>query len=39
MKNNKEIIKQLEKNLREQFEIIEEIRDYNQEKVLQAFYR
>ncbi len=37
MKNNKEIIKQSEKNLREQFEIIEEIRDYNQEKVLQAF--
>lgn len=37
MKTNKEIIKQAEKDLREQFEIIDEIRDYNQEKVLQAF--
>lgn len=37
MKTNIEIIKQAEKELREQFEIIDEIRDYNQEKVLQAF--
>lgn len=37
MKTNKEIIKQAERDLREQFEIIDEIRDYNQEKVLQAF--
>ena len=37
MTTNKEIIKQAEKDLREQFEIIDEIRDYNQEKVLQAF--
>ena len=35
--NSKEIIKQAEKDLREQFEIIEEIRDFNQEKVLNAF--
>ena len=35
--NSKEIIKQAEKDLREQFEIIDEIRDYNQEKVLNAF--
>lgn len=32
-----EIIKQAEKDLHEQFELIDEIRDYNQEKVLQAF--
>lgn len=37
MKNNREVIKQAEKDLREQFEIIDDIRDYNQEKVLQAF--
>ena len=37
MKKNKEIIKQAEIFLREQFEIIEDIRDFNQEKVLQAF--
>ncbi len=37
MKTNREIIKQAEKNLREQFEIIDDIRDYNQEKVLNAF--
>ncbi len=37
MNTNKEIIKQAEKDLREQFEIIDEIRDYNQEKVLNAF--
>lgn len=37
MTTNKEIIKQAEKDLREQFEIIDEIRDANQEKVLQAF--
>ena len=35
--NSKEIIKQAEKDLREQFVIIDEIRDYNQEKVLNAF--
>lgn len=35
--NSKEIIKQAEKDLREQFEIIDEIRDFNQEKVLSAF--
>lgn len=35
--NSKEIIKQAEKDLREQFEIIDEIRDINQEKVLNAF--
>lgn len=35
--NSREIIKQAEKDLKEQFEIIEDIRDYNQEKVLQAF--
>ena len=35
--NSKEIIKQAEKDLREQFEIIDNIRDYNQEKVLNAF--
>lgn len=35
--NSKEIIKQAEQSLRSQFEIIDEIRDYNQEKVLQAF--
>lgn len=37
MKTSKEIIKQAEKDLREQFDIIDEIRDYNQEKVLKAF--
>lgn len=35
--NSKEIVKQAEQSLRSQFEIIDEIRDYNQEKVLQAF--
>ena len=35
--NSREIIKQAEKDLKEQFEIIDEIRDYNQEKVLKAF--
>ena len=35
--NSREIIKQAEKELKEQFEIIDEIRDYNQEKVLKAF--
>ena len=34
---NKELIKNTEKSLSEQFEIIDDIRDYNQEKVLQAF--
>ena len=37
MATSKEIIKQTERDLREQFEIIDEIRDANQEKVLQAF--
>ncbi len=37
MKNSIEIIKQAEKAITKQFEIIDEIRDYNQEKVLQAF--
>lgn len=37
MKTSKEIIKQAERNLREQFEKIDDIRDYNQEKVLNAF--
>ncbi len=36
-RTSKEIIKQAEKELASQFEIIDEIRDYNQEKVLQAF--
>lgn len=35
--NSKQIIKQAEKDLREQFELIDEIRDFNQEKVLNAF--
>lgn len=37
MDKNREIIKQAERDLREQFEVIDEIRDFNQEKVLQAF--
>lgn len=37
MKTSKEIIKQAERDLREQFEKIGDIRDYNQEKVLNAF--
>ncbi|MDE6138914.1 MAG: methionine gamma-lyase family protein, partial [Candidatus Gastranaerophilales bacterium] len=37
MDKNREIVKQAEKELREQFEIIDEIRDLNQEKVLNAF--
>lgn len=37
MKNSVEIIKKAEKDLQEQFAIIDEIRDFNQEKVLQAF--
>ena len=37
MKTAKEIVKQAEKDIQKQFEIIEDIRDYNQEKVLQAF--
>ena len=37
MKNAAEIIKQAEKGVQKQFEIIDEIRDFNQEKVLQAF--
>lgn len=35
--NSKEIIKQAQESLKEQFEIIENIREYNQEKVLNAF--
>ena len=34
---SREIIKKAEKELREQFEIIEDIRDFNQKKVLEAF--
>lgn len=37
MRTSKEIIKQAERDLREQFEKIDDIRDYNQEKVLNAF--
>lgn len=37
MTTSKEIIKQAERDLREQFEKIDEIRDFNQEKVLNAF--
>ena len=35
--NSTEIIKQAEKSLQKEFEQIEDIRDYNQEKVLNAF--
>ena len=35
--NSHEIIKNAEKSLREQFELIEDIRDFNQKKVLEAF--
>ncbi len=35
--NSREIIKAAEKSLQKEFEIIDEIRDYNQEKVLNAF--
>lgn len=35
--NSKEIIKQAEKKLVKEFERIEDIRDFNQEKVLNAF--
>ena len=34
---SREIIKKAEKELREQFEIIEDIRDFNQKKILEAF--
>ena len=37
MNNSIDIIKKAEKELAEQFEIVNDIRDYNQEKVLQAF--
>lgn len=37
MKTNREVIKQAEKDLKAQFEIIDDIRDFNQEKVLKAF--
>lgn len=37
--NSKEIIKKAEKELTEQFELINEIRDINQEKVLDAFIK
>jgi len=36
-RTSKDIIKQAERDLAQQFEVIDEIRDYNQEKVLQAF--
>jgi len=36
--NSKDIIKKAQDSLKEQFEIIENIRDYNQEKVLEAFF-
>ena len=36
--NSKEKIKKAQDSLKEQFEIIEDIRDYNQEKVLEAFF-
>ena len=35
--NSYEIVKNAEKSLREQFELIEDIRDFNQKKVLEAF--
>ena len=35
--NSTEIIKQAEKAIRNEFERIEDIRDFNQEKVLNAF--
>ena len=35
--NSREIIKKAEKELSEQFEYIEDIRDFNQKKVLEAF--
>ncbi len=34
---NKDLIKQTEQEIKEQFDLIDEIRDYNQEKVLNAF--
>ena len=37
MRTSLDIIKQAEEDLAQQFEVINEIRDYNQEKVLQAF--
>ena len=37
--NNKEFIKNIEKSLSKEFEQIEEIRDFNQEKVLNAFIK
>ena len=37
MENSKNIIKNAEKSLQKEFEVIEEIRDFNQEKVLNAF--
>lgn len=36
--NSKEMIKKAQDSLKKQFEIIEDIRDYNQEKVLEAFF-
>lgn len=36
--NSKEMIKKAQDSLKEQFEILEDIRDYNQEKVLEAFF-
>ncbi|MBP3846878.1 methionine gamma-lyase family protein [bacterium] len=36
--NSKEMINKAQDSLKEQFEIIEDIRDHNQEKVLEAFF-
>ena len=36
--NSKEVVKAAQESLKEQFDYIEEVRDYNQEKVLEAFY-
>lgn len=36
--NSKEMIKKAQDSLKEQFEILDDIRDYNQEKVLDAFF-
>ena len=35
--NNHELVRNIEKSLRDRFDEIDEIRDYNQEKVLRAF--
>ena len=36
--NSKDMIKKAQDSLKEQFEILEDIRDFNQEKVLEAFF-